>query len=131
MISQERPQFQEMVRQANHVLKSVSKKAYYRDFYFDVKNEMVCEAPFPKWIDKDLYPKNADMLSKPMKYHDLEMKMQLLAKNPPKAKKKEGHRKQDQRMKHREREGSKFTNAKILDAIKGSIERIGMNAELV
>lgn len=90
VISQERPQFQEMVRQANHVLKSVSKKPYYRDFYFDVKNEMVCEAPFPKWIDKELHPKNADMLSKPMKYHDLEMKMQIIGQKPPPKPKKRG-----------------------------------------
>lgn len=83
VISQERPQFQEMVRQSNHVLKSVSKKPYFRDFYFDVKNEMVCEAPFPKWIDKEFHPFKADMLSKPMKYHDVEMKMKIIGQKPP------------------------------------------------
>ena len=90
VISQERPQFQEMVRQANYVLKSVSSKPYYRDYYFDVKNEMVCEAPFPKWIDKEHYPIQADMLSKPMKYHDVEMKMQIIGQKPPPKAKKRG-----------------------------------------
>ena len=90
VISQERPQFQEMVRQANYVLKSVSSKPYYRDYYFDVKNEMVCEAPFPKWIDKEHYPIEADMLSTPMKYHDVEMKMQIIGQKPPPKAKKRG-----------------------------------------
>jgi hypothetical protein len=88
VVSQERPQFQEMVRQANHILKSVSNESYYRDYYFNVKDETVCECPFPKWIDKEFYPQNSDMLSKPMKYHDLEMKMQIIGQKPPtKAKK--------------------------------------------
>lgn len=90
VISQERPQFQETVRQANHILKSVSKKPYYRDFYFNVMDETVCESPFPEWIDKEKHPLKADMLSKPMKYHDLEMRMQIIGqKTPPKRKKKE------------------------------------------
>ena len=83
VISQERPQFQEQIRQANWLLKSVSSEPYFRDFYFDVKNETVCEAPFPDWINKEKHPLKADMLSKPMKYHDVEMKMKIIGQKPP------------------------------------------------
>lgn len=83
VISQERPQFQEQVKQANYLLRSISKIPYYRDYYYCAKTETICEAPFPDWINKDKYPKKADMLSKPMKYHTLEMKMQIIGQKPP------------------------------------------------
>jgi hypothetical protein len=72
---------------ANYMLGSVSKEPYFRDFYFNAKDETICEAPFPKWIDKKYYPKNADMLSKPMKYHTVEMKMKIIGQEPKKKKK--------------------------------------------
>lgn len=87
VISQERPQFQEQVKNSNYMLGSVSKEPYFRDFYFNAKDETICEAPFPKWIDKKYYPKNADMLSKPMKYHTVEMKMKIIGQEPKKKKK--------------------------------------------
>jgi hypothetical protein len=87
VISQERPQFQDQVKNSNYMLKSISKEPYFRDFYFNVMDETICEAPYPKWIDKKYFPVNADMLSKPMKYHDLEMKMKIIGQQPTKKKK--------------------------------------------
>lgn len=90
VISQERPQFQEIVRHSNYQLLLVSKKPYMRDYYFNVKDETVCEAPYPKWINKEFHPLQADMLSKPMKYHDVKKKYEIIGQKPPsKAKKKE------------------------------------------
>ena len=89
VVSQERPQFQEMVKQSNYLLQSISKKPYFRDFYYNVKDEMICESPFPKWIDKKHDPIKADMLSKPMKYHSIEKRHEIIGQKPPsKAKKK-------------------------------------------
>lgn len=84
VISQERPQFQEQIRNSNFLLRSMSKEPYFRDLYYNVKTETVCESPFPKWIDKSkTNPLHADMLSKPMKYHDLEMRMKIIGQTPP------------------------------------------------
>lgn len=90
VISQERPQFQETVRHSNYQLQNISKAPYFRDYYFNVKDGTVCESPFPDWINKEKNPIQADMLSKPMKYHEIKKKYEIIGQKPPsKAKKKE------------------------------------------
>lgn len=87
VVSQERPQFQEMVQHSNYQLSKISNKPYYRDFYFNVKDETVCLSPFPEWLNKEKDPIKADMLSKPMKYHSTSKRYEIIGqKAPPKRK---------------------------------------------
>jgi hypothetical protein len=89
VISQERPQFQETVRHSNYQLLLVSQKPYMRDYYFNVKDGTVCESPYPDWINKEKNPVQADMLSKPMKYHDMKKKYEIIGQKPPNKSKKQ------------------------------------------
>jgi len=58
------------VRQAQVRLKHNSKLPFYRDLYFSLQDNMVCEVHFPNWLDRTnpSYAEKATILSKPYGY---------------------------------------------------------------
>ncbi len=83
LIKHERPEWKEVVNEGQYKLKSVS-TGLFRDYFYSVKDEYLCAAPFPDWLNKKIDPKKADLLSRPMRYHTTEDKMRIIGKKTTK-----------------------------------------------
>ncbi len=81
LIKHERPEWIETVEEGQYQLKRVD-KGYMRNYFWSVKDEMLCKAPFPSWLDKKVDPVKADLLSRPMRYHSIEDKMKIIGRKP-------------------------------------------------
>jgi len=88
VIKHERPEWVDAVKEGQYQLSRIS-TGLYRDFFYSVKDEMLCPAPFPDWLNKKVDPKKADLLSRPMRYHSLEDKERIIGKRKPGGKKNE------------------------------------------
>jgi hypothetical protein len=86
LISHERPEWQDLVREGQYQLRSVS-DPLHRDYYYSSKDNIIAESIFPKWLDKKNDPKKADLLSRPMRYHTVEDKQRIIGKKITKKKK--------------------------------------------
>lgn len=79
LIKHERPEWKSVVQEGQYRLNSVS-SGLFRDYFYSVKDEYLCPAPFPKWLDKKNDPIKADLLSRPMRYHTTEDKQLIIGK---------------------------------------------------
>lgn len=70
VISQERKEWRPTAEEGQRELRKVSKDYRYRDFFYSAKERMLCPAPFPEFLDKKKNPIEADLLSRPMRYHE-------------------------------------------------------------
>ena len=85
LIKHERPEWQDLVKEGQYNLKQYT-SGLFRDFYYSGKEDMVCEALFPEWLDKKNDSRKADLLSRPMRYHTVEDKMKIIGRKPSKIK---------------------------------------------
>lgn len=83
LIKHERPEWKEAVQEGQYKLKSVT-SGLFRDYFYSVKDDFLCPAPFPEWLDKKFDPIKADLLSRPMRYHTTEDKQKIIGKKPQK-----------------------------------------------
>lgn len=79
LIRHERPEWQELVKEGQYQLKTVS-SGLFRDYYYSSKDDLICETLFPDWLNKKVDPYKADLLSRPMRYHTLEDKEKIIGK---------------------------------------------------
>ena len=79
LIKHERPEWKEVVQEGQYKLNTVS-SGLFRDYFYSVKDEYLCSAPFPEWLDKKKDPVKADLLSRPMRYHSVEDKQLIIGK---------------------------------------------------
>lgn len=70
VITQERKEWKGIVEQGQFELRKVCKDYRFRDFFYSSKERILCEAPFPPWLDKNVDVIAADLLSRPMRYHE-------------------------------------------------------------
>lgn len=73
----ERPEFIDMIREGQYQLSRVS-KGRYLDFFWSVKDEMLCPSYYPDWLKNEKNKTIRDMLSRPMRYHELDDKKALI-----------------------------------------------------
>jgi len=86
LIAHERKEWKPSVIEGQYQLKRVD-SGYFRNFFYSVKDALICPAPFPDWLNKKINPLKADLLSRPMRYHSKEMKEQIIGKKKQKRKK--------------------------------------------
>jgi len=70
VINQERKEWKATVQQGQYELRKVCKDYRLRDYFWASKDRILCHAPFPDWLDKNVDPVKADFLSRPMRYHE-------------------------------------------------------------
>ena len=78
--------------QGQFELRKVCKDYRLRDFFYSSKDRMLCPAIFPDFLNKDIDPKKADLLSRPMRYHEEKDRIAMITgevKRVQKKKKKE------------------------------------------
>jgi hypothetical protein len=92
VISQERKEWKSQVIQGQFELRKVCKDYRLRDYFYSSKDRMLCPAIFPDFLNKDIDPKKADLLSRPMRYHEEKDRVAMITgevKRVQKKKKKE------------------------------------------
>ena len=92
VISQERKEWKSQVMQGQFELRKVCKDYRLRDYFYSSKDRMLCPAIFPDFLNKDIDPKKADLLSRPMRYHEEKDRIAMITgeiKRVQKKKKKE------------------------------------------
>ena len=93
LIAQERKEWRGEVEHAQWELRKVCKDIRYRDFFWSAKDRMLVPAPFPKFLSKEVDPKKADLLSRPMRYHSIEDKEVMLGIVKPPQKRRQKRKK--------------------------------------
>lgn len=78
VINQERKEWRDIVEEGQYQLKTVCKDFRFRDFFYVSKDRILCEAIFPTWLNKDLDPVRADYLSRPMRYHTEQDRLEMI-----------------------------------------------------
>lgn len=79
VISQERKEFKDMVQEGQYQLKLVSKDVRCRDYFYSSKDRCLCSSPFPDFLNKEINPIQADLLSRPMRYHTKEDRVAMVS----------------------------------------------------
>ncbi len=93
LIPQERKEWKAEVEHGQWELRKVCKDVRFRDFFWSAKDRMLVEAPFPKFLSKEVDAKKADLLSRPMRYHSIEDKEVMLGIVKPPAKRRQKRKK--------------------------------------
>jgi len=88
VINQERKEWKGVVEQGQFELKKVCKDYRLRDFFYSSKDRVLCEAPFPVWLNKEVDPVKADLLSRPMRYHEEKDRVAMIGGEVKRAKRK-------------------------------------------
>jgi len=70
VINQERKEWKGTVEQGQFELKKICQDHRLRDYFYCSKDLVICKAPFPEWLNKEVDPVRADYLSRPMRYHE-------------------------------------------------------------
>ena len=79
VLAQERKEWQGVCQEAQYQLGLVSKDIRYRDFYWVSKDETLVETVFPQFLNKEVNPYTADLLSRPMRYHTKEDRIKMIS----------------------------------------------------
>lgn len=78
VIKFERPEWKELVEEGQYQLKRVS-SGRFLDYFWSSKDKMLVPVYFPEWLDKNKYPYEADLMSRPMRYHTNEDKERMIS----------------------------------------------------
>ena len=78
VINQERKEWKATVQQGQFELKKICQDHRLRDYFYCSKDRVICKAPFPEWLNKDVDPIRADYLSRPMRYHEEEDRLAMI-----------------------------------------------------
>lgn len=70
VIAQERKEWKGTVEQGQFELRKVCNDHRLRDYFYSSKDRVLCPAPFPDYLNKEVDPVRADFLSRPMRYHE-------------------------------------------------------------
>lgn len=70
LIPQERKEWMNEIKYAQYQLAKVSKDVRYRDFFWTTKDKLLVKYEHPSFLSTEEDPKKADLLSRPMRYHD-------------------------------------------------------------
>lgn len=87
VINQERKEWRGVVEQGQFELRKVCKDHRLRDFFYCSKDSILCAAPFPDFLNKELDPVRADYLSRPMRYHEEKDRLAMISGEVKRAKK--------------------------------------------
>jgi hypothetical protein len=87
VLSQERKEWVGVCQEAQYQLASISSDIRFRDYFWVSKDRVLCEAPFPSWLDKEHNPKVADYMSRPMRYHTEADRVAMISGEVKRAKK--------------------------------------------
>ena len=93
LIPQERKEWKAEVEHGQYELRRVCKDVRMRDFFWSAKDRMLVKAPFPKFLQKEVNVKKADLLSRPMRYHSIEEKEVMLGIVKPPQKRRQKRKK--------------------------------------
>ncbi len=93
LIAQERKEWRGEVKHAQWELRKICKDIRFRDYFWSAKDGMLVKAPFPKFLSKEVDPKKADLLSRPMRYHSIEDKEVMLGIVKPPQKRRQKRKK--------------------------------------
>ncbi len=96
LIPQERKEWRGEVEHAQWELRKICKDIRFRDYFWSAKDRMLVKAPFPKFLSKEVDPKKADLLSRPMRYHSIEDKEVMLGIVKPPQKRRQKRKKVEQ-----------------------------------
>lgn len=70
LIPQERKEWKSEIEYAQYQLRRVSNDDRFRDFFWVTKDKLLVKYDHPKFLHGEKDPKRADLLSRPMRYHD-------------------------------------------------------------
>jgi hypothetical protein len=73
----ERPEFIDMVKEGQWELSKVS-SGRFLDYFYTVKDKLLCKSHYPDWLKNETNKTVKDMLSRPMRYHELDDKKALV-----------------------------------------------------
>lgn len=79
VINQERKEWKSQVEEGQYQLKTICKDYRLRDYYYSSKDRLLAPAPFPDFLNKEIDPIKADYLSRPMRYHTEEDRVQMIS----------------------------------------------------
>jgi hypothetical protein len=88
VINQERKEWRSIVQEGQYQLRRVCQDERYRDYFYCSKERTLCLAPFPDFLNKDIDPIKADLLSRPMRYHTEKDRQSMISGEVKRAKKK-------------------------------------------
>lgn len=74
----ERKEWLGEVKHGNYLLSQVSKDIRLRDYFYSSKDGCIVKAPFPEFLNKEIDPIKADLMSRPMRYHTQEDKERMI-----------------------------------------------------
>jgi hypothetical protein len=93
LIPQERKEWKGEIEHGQWELRKICKDIRFRDYFWSAKDGMLVKAPFPKFLSKEVDPKKADLLSRPMRYHSIEDKEVMLGIVKPPQKRRQKRKK--------------------------------------